>query len=62
MKGHGAGEQDVASWDGREGALGAEVDVRYLDARDAARGAAWLASGWQRGESPQRAWVEDVAL
>ena len=45
-----------------EGALGAELEVRCLDARDAARGAAWLASGWQRGESPQRAWVEDVAL
>lgn len=45
-----------------EGALGAAVNVRSLDARDAARGAAWLASGWHRGESPQRAWVEDVAL
>lgn len=45
-----------------EGALGVTVAARSLDARDAASGAAWLASGWHRGESPQRAWVEDVAL
>ena len=45
-----------------QAALGGAVEARILDPDAAARGAAWLAAGWQAGEEPQRAWVEDVTL
>lgn len=45
-----------------QAALGGAVEARILDPDAAARGAAWLAGGWQAGEEPQRAWVEDVTL
>ena len=35
---------------------------RQIDARGAARGAAWLAQGWHEGHQPERQWVERVAL
>lgn len=42
-------------------ALGA-ASVRTIAPDAAARGAAWLAHGWHRGESPAREWVEHGAL
>jgi N-acetylglucosamine kinase-like BadF-type ATPase len=42
-------------------ALGA-ANVRTIAPDAAARGAAWLAHGWHRGESPAREWVEHGAL
>lgn len=35
---------------------------RLVDARGAARGAAWLAQGWHQHLQPQRQWVERVTL
>jgi N-acetylglucosamine kinase-like BadF-type ATPase len=37
-------------------------DVRDVPARAAAVGAAWLAHGWHTRQSPQKEWVERVAL
>jgi N-acetylglucosamine kinase-like BadF-type ATPase len=42
-------------------ALGAAAP-RVLDARAAARGAAWLAHGWHQQLEPQHTWVTRVAL
>jgi len=45
-----------------QASFGGELHVRTLGEHDAAHGAAWLARGWHRGESPQQQWVQRVAL